>query len=135
LCQDRGLYDWSQRASERPGYVAEYLNGAAKESQDVSMLALGDVAEAHKVGKVALAAGVNRETLYRTLSARGNPTFATLEKHSCGGRSRNSLSGASKAETGRARQLGTRTRDRPRLPSATVHVIRHLLAPLHPPVE
>lgn len=62
-----------------PDYVAEYLNAAAKESQDVFMLALRDVAEVHKVGKVALAAGVNRETLYRTLSARGNPTFATLE--------------------------------------------------------
>jgi probable addiction module antidote protein len=43
------------------------------------MLALRDVAEAHKISKVALAAGVNRETLYRTLSARGNPTFTTLE--------------------------------------------------------
>lgn len=43
------------------------------------MLALRDVAEAHKIGKVAVAAGVNRETLYRTLSARGNPTFTTLE--------------------------------------------------------
>lgn len=43
------------------------------------MLALRDVAEAHKISKVAVAAGVNRETLYRTLTARGNPTFATLE--------------------------------------------------------
>jgi probable addiction module antidote protein len=62
-----------------PEYVAAYLNAAGKESQEVFMLALRDVAEAHKIGKVALAAGVNRETLYRTLSARGNPTFATLE--------------------------------------------------------
>jgi probable addiction module antidote protein len=62
-----------------PDHVAEYLNAAAKESQEVFMLALRDVAEVHKVGRVALAAGVNRETLYRTLSARGNPTFATLE--------------------------------------------------------
>jgi probable addiction module antidote protein len=62
-----------------PDHVAAYLNAAAKESQDVFMLALRDVAEVHKIGKVALAAGVNRETLYRTLSARGNPTFATLE--------------------------------------------------------
>jgi len=62
-----------------PDHVAAYLNAAAKESQDVFMLALRDVAEVHKIGKVAVAAGVNRETLYRTLSARGNPTFATLE--------------------------------------------------------
>jgi probable addiction module antidote protein len=62
-----------------PEHVAAYLNAAGKESQDVFMLALRDVAEAHKISKVALAAGVNRETLYRTLSARGNPTFTTLE--------------------------------------------------------
>jgi probable addiction module antidote protein len=62
-----------------PDYAAAYLNAAGKESQEVLMLALRDIAEARKVGKVALAAGVNRETLYRTLSARGNPTFATLE--------------------------------------------------------
>src|SRR5258708_19770042 len=62
-----------------PKHVAAYLNAAAKESQDVFMLALRDVAEAHKISKVAVAAGVNRETLYRTLSARGNPTFTTLE--------------------------------------------------------
>ncbi len=62
-----------------PEHVAAYLNAAARESQDVFMLALRDVAEAHKIGRVAVAAGVNRETLYRTLSARGNPTFTTLE--------------------------------------------------------
>ncbi len=61
-----------------PDYVAAYLNAVARESQGVQMLALRDVAEAHKISKVAFAASVNRETLYRTLSARGNPTFATL---------------------------------------------------------
>jgi len=43
------------------------------------MLALRDVAEAHKIAKIAVAAEVNRETLYRTLSARGNPTLSTLD--------------------------------------------------------
>jgi probable addiction module antidote protein len=62
-----------------PEHVAAYLNAAVRESQDVFMLALRDVAEVHKISKVALAAGVNRETLYRTLSARGNPTLTTLE--------------------------------------------------------
>jgi probable addiction module antidote protein len=62
-----------------PEYAAAYLNAAKGESQDVFLLALRDVAEAHKISKVAAAAGVNRETLYRTLSARGNPTLATFE--------------------------------------------------------
>jgi probable addiction module antidote protein len=61
-----------------PAYVAAYLNAAKDESQAVFMLALRDVAEAHKVSKVASAAGINRETLYRTLSTRGNPTLATF---------------------------------------------------------
>jgi probable addiction module antidote protein len=59
--------------------VAAYLNAAASESRDVFLFALRDVAEAHKMSGVALAAGVNRETLYRTVSVRGNPTFTTLE--------------------------------------------------------
>jgi probable addiction module antidote protein len=61
-----------------PKYVAAYLNAAKNQSQSVFMLALRDVAEAYKISKVASAAGINRETLYRTLSARGNPTLATL---------------------------------------------------------
>ena len=61
-----------------PEHVAAYLNAAKKESQQVFMLALRDVAEAYKISKVAAAAGLNRETLYRTLSARGNPTLATF---------------------------------------------------------
>jgi probable addiction module antidote protein len=63
-----------------PDYAAAYISAAKKESNEVFMLALRDVAEAHKIGKVAAAAGVNRETLYRTLSQRGNPTGKTLTK-------------------------------------------------------
>jgi probable addiction module antidote protein len=65
---------------KEPEYAAAYLNAAKKESQEVFLLALRDVAEVHKISKVAAAAGVNRETLYRTLSVRGNPTLASLEK-------------------------------------------------------
>src|SRR6266849_668321 len=58
-------------------YAAAYLNAAQKEG--VFLLALRDVAEVHKISNVAKAAGVNRESLYRTLSARGNPTRETLD--------------------------------------------------------
>jgi probable addiction module antidote protein len=61
-----------------PEYVAAYLNAAKNQSQSVFMLALRDVAQAYRFSKVAAASGINRETLYRTLSARGNPTLATL---------------------------------------------------------
>ena len=63
-----------------PAYAAAYVSAAKKESNEVFLLALRDVAEVHKIGKVAKAAEVNRETLYRTLSARGNPTAKTLTK-------------------------------------------------------
>jgi probable addiction module antidote protein len=59
-----------------PEYAAAYLNAAQEDG--VFLLALRDVAEVHKIGKVAKAAGVNRESLYRTLSAHGNPTRETL---------------------------------------------------------
>jgi probable addiction module antidote protein len=62
-----------------PNHAAAYLNATKNESAEVFLLALRDVAEAHKISKVAAAAGVNRETLYRTLSPRGNPTLATLD--------------------------------------------------------
>ncbi len=62
-----------------PVYAVHYLNAARRESRDVELLALRDVVQAHKVSKIARDAKLNRETLYRTLSARGNPTMATLE--------------------------------------------------------
>lgn len=62
----------------------EYLK-AAMESLDnpnnraAGLLALRRVAEAYGgLGTVAAEAGVSRETLYRTLSPKGNPTLKTL---------------------------------------------------------
>jgi DNA-binding phage protein len=62
-----------------PIYAVEYLNAAKQVSRGVELLALRDVVQAHKVSKIAKDAKLNRETLYRTLSSRGNPTMATLE--------------------------------------------------------
>jgi probable addiction module antidote protein len=42
------------------------------------LVVVRNVAEAQKMAKVAARAGVNRETLYRTLSDEGNPTLDTL---------------------------------------------------------
>jgi probable addiction module antidote protein len=61
-----------------PEYAAAYLNAARKEG--IFLLALRDVAEAHKISKVAEQAAVNRESLYRVLSAKGNPTKDTFDK-------------------------------------------------------
>lgn len=64
--------------------ATEYLK-AAMESLDnpddraAGLLALRTVAEAYGgLGVVAAEAGISRETLYRTLSPKGNPTLKTL---------------------------------------------------------
>jgi probable addiction module antidote protein len=62
-----------------PGLAAEYLNAAAEDSDPrIYLAALRAVAEAQGMAKVAKAAGVPRESLYRALSADGNPRFSTL---------------------------------------------------------
>ena len=42
--------------------------------------ALGDIARAKGMSQVAKEAGLSRESLYRALSADGNPSFATVLK-------------------------------------------------------
>jgi probable addiction module antidote protein len=62
-----------------PNLAAEYLNAAAEEKdRRVYLAALRTVAEAKGMAKVAKAAGVPRESLYRALSAGGNPRLSTL---------------------------------------------------------
>ena len=62
-----------------PKLAAEYLNAAAADGDArVYLAALRTVAEAKGMAKVAKAAGVPRESLYRALSANGNPRFSTL---------------------------------------------------------
>jgi probable addiction module antidote protein len=62
-----------------PDLAAEYLNAAAEDSDPrVYLSALRTVAEAQGMAKVAKAAGVPRESLYRALSSSGNPRFATF---------------------------------------------------------
>ncbi|MBK8525108.1 MAG: putative addiction module antidote protein [Betaproteobacteria bacterium] len=64
--------------------AVEYLKAAMESLDDpddraAGLLALRTVAEAYGgLGAVAAEAGVSRETLYRTLSPKGNPTLKTL---------------------------------------------------------
>jgi probable addiction module antidote protein len=64
-----------------PEFPAEYLRAALEDNDEPSVLliALRRVAEARGgIAKVAKAAGIERESLYRALSVRGNPRFSTL---------------------------------------------------------
>jgi probable addiction module antidote protein len=61
--------------------IAVYLD-AAFESGDLSRIAeaLGDVARARGMTKIARTTGLAREQLYRTLSSKGKPERATVLK-------------------------------------------------------
>lgn len=63
-----------------PGFAAEYLRAAIEDADEpkVLLIALRQIAEAHGVARVAKAAGIERESLYRALSAHGNPRLSTL---------------------------------------------------------
>lgn len=63
-----------------PEFAAEYLRAAIEDDDEprVLLLALRQVAEARGVANVAKAAGVERESLYRALSKKGNPRLSTL---------------------------------------------------------
>lgn len=62
-----------------PQVAVEYLNQALAESHEVFLKALFTVAQARQMSKVAKEAGLQRETLYRSLSEQGNPTLSTLD--------------------------------------------------------
>ena len=61
--------------------IALYLE-AAFEDGDPALIAaaLGDAARAKGMTKVAAEAGLGRESLYKALSPKGNPEFATVLK-------------------------------------------------------
>jgi probable addiction module antidote protein len=66
---------------ESPDFAAEYLKAALEDTEEpeVLLIALRRVAEARGgIARVARAAGVERESLYRALSRRGNPRWSTL---------------------------------------------------------
>src|ERR1700688_4217624 len=66
---------------DRPEFAAEYLRAALEDDDEpgVLLIALRRVAEARGgIAKVAKAAGIERESLLRPLSRRGNPRLSTL---------------------------------------------------------
>lgn len=69
-----------RRLRKDPGFAAQYLKAALEEEDEprVLLIALRHLAQAQGIAKVAKAAGIERESLYRALSARGNPRLSTL---------------------------------------------------------
>ena len=61
-------------------FAVEYLKAAMEDEDEprVLLIALRHIAQARGVAKIAKAAGIERESLYRALSKRGNPRLSTL---------------------------------------------------------
>jgi probable addiction module antidote protein len=61
--------------------MASYLEAALEEDDPALFAAaLGDIARAKGMTQIAREAGLGRESLYKALSADGNPEFATILK-------------------------------------------------------
>ena len=80
-----------EKTETRPWDPAEYLEtkedmvaylNVALEEGDLSLImaVLGDIARARRMTVVAQETGLGRESLYKSLSANGNPEFATVLK-------------------------------------------------------
>ena len=68
---------------EAPAFADEYLSASMEAidepgGQEALLQALRHVAEAQGMAKVAERAGLPRESLYKSLSAKGTPTLKTL---------------------------------------------------------
>src|SRR2546427_354282 len=69
-----------RRLRKDPDFAAEYLKAALEDEDEprVLLIALRHLAQAQGIAKVAKAAGIERESLYRALSVHGNPRLSTL---------------------------------------------------------
>ena len=75
-------YDVSEHlrtSEEMAAYLDAWLAEAPEDAAGIAR-ALGDIARAKGMSQVAKDAGLSRESLYRALSAEGNPSFATVLK-------------------------------------------------------
>jgi probable addiction module antidote protein len=73
----------THRPNDDPEFACAYLQAAFEEAhlpggQQALIAAMRQIAEAHGVAQVAEKAGMPRESVYRALSPRGNPTLKTL---------------------------------------------------------
>lgn len=62
---------------EMAAYLDAWLSDFPEDAAGIAR-ALGDIARAKGMTQVAKAAGLSRESLYRALSADGNPSFDTV---------------------------------------------------------
>jgi len=70
-----------KKLQDDPEFAAQYLKAALQDTDEpkVLLIALRRITEARGgFAKIARRAGIERESLHRALSARGNPRLSTL---------------------------------------------------------
>jgi probable addiction module antidote protein len=76
------LYDWDMADHiNTKEEVFAYLEGALEENDMETFFdVVGAIARSEGMAKIAKDLGLNRESLYKSLSREGNPSFATIAK-------------------------------------------------------
>ncbi len=70
--------DGLMKRLKEPEYAAGYLKACCEDGEESFLIALRDVAKAYSFSKVSQKAKLGRESLYKALSKKGNPTLSTL---------------------------------------------------------
>lgn len=79
--RDVGFDEYMQESLKDPQEAAAYIDAAMELNDQAALLvALRDVAKAYGMADVARRADVGDKTLFKALSATGNPTIATVQK-------------------------------------------------------
>lgn len=79
--RDSSFDDYLTDALKDPAEAAAYIEAAIELDDPAALLvALRRVAKAHGMAEVARRAGVGDKSLFRALSATGNPTLTTVHK-------------------------------------------------------
>lgn len=80
MSQEFTTYDTSEYLETEQDMIA-YLNAAAEYNDPILLqVALGNVAKARGMSQIAKETGLGRESLYKSLSKDGNPSYATILK-------------------------------------------------------
>ena len=77
--RSRAYHEFLLEQLAHPIFAAEYLNEARQDSQKMFLKALRNVAESRRMAVLAAQTGLNRESLYKSLSEDGNPRLDTYD--------------------------------------------------------
>jgi probable addiction module antidote protein len=71
--------EYLRTPEDMAAYLDAWLEEAPEDAAGIAR-ALGDIARAKGMAQVARESGLGRESLYKALGAKGNPSFATVLK-------------------------------------------------------